>query len=101
MLLLANSEEIKNKIGNDSGHVAKMLAEFWQTHDFTDYEELMIEVPGPLLVRKDTVKVPLKNGEAKTLEKMAEAKGLFTAELIHTRVAQKIARHKNAKRAKR
>ena len=27
------------------------LAEFWQTHDTTDYLDLMVEVPGPPLVR--------------------------------------------------
>ena len=63
------------------------LAEFWQTHDSTDYLDLMVEVPGPLLVRKKAVKVPLKSAEAKTLQKMAEPKGLSTAELVHTWVA--------------
>ncbi len=57
------------------------LAEFWQTHDSTDYLDLLVEVPGPLLLRKNTVKVPLKLGEAKTLQKMADEKGLSTAEL--------------------
>lgn len=77
------------------------LAEFWQTHSLTDYEDLMEEVPGPLFVRKNSVKVPLKSREAKTLQKMADAKGLSTAELIHTWVAQKITRHQNANRTKR
>jgi CopG antitoxin of type II toxin-antitoxin system len=77
------------------------LAEFWQSHDLTDYEDLMEEVPGPLLVRKSSVKVPLKSGEAKTLQKMAEAKGLSPAELIHAWVTQKITRHKNSKKTKR
>ena len=74
------------------------LAEFWQTHDSTDYLDLMVEVPGPLLVRKNTVKVPLKPSEEKAVQKMADAKGLSTAELIHIWVAEKITRHKNAKR---
>ena len=77
------------------------LAEFWQTHDSTDYLDLLVEVPGPLLVRKNSVKVPLKSGEARTLQKMADAEGLTTAELIHAWVAEKITRHKNAKRIKR
>jgi hypothetical protein len=79
----------------------KELAEFWQTHDFTDYEDLMVEVPGPVFVRKDAVKVPLKSSEAKTLQKMAAAKGLSTAELIHAWVVQKITSHKNSKNSKR
>ena len=77
------------------------LAEFWQTHSVADYEDLMERIPGPLLVRKNSVKVPLKSGEARTLQKMADAEGLTTAELIHAWVAEKITRHKNAKRAKR
>ena len=31
----------------------------------------MEEVPGPVFIRKSSVKVPLKSGEAKTLQKMA------------------------------
>jgi len=78
------------------------LAEFWQTHSLTDYEDLMVEVPGPLLVRKEkAVEVHLKLGEAETLQVMAEAKGVSTGELIHTWVAQKTARHKDAKRTNR
>jgi hypothetical protein len=77
------------------------LAEFWQTHDLTDYEDLLVEVPGPVFVPKKTVKVPLKPAEEKAVQKMAAAKGLSTAELIHTWVAKKISRQKNAKRVKR
>jgi len=76
------------------------LAEFWQTHSFTDYEDLMVEVPGPLLVRKNTVKVPLGAGEAKSLQLLADAKGVSPAELVHKWVAEKLARHKKAKLAK-
>jgi len=79
----------------------KELAEFWQTHDSTDYLDLLVEVPGPLLVRKNSVKVPLKSGEAKTLQKMAEAKGISPGELIHSWVALKLTRHKIAKKSKR
>jgi hypothetical protein len=79
----------------------KKLAEFWQTHDSTDYQDLMVEVPGPVFVRKNSVKVSLKPAEEKAVQKMAEAKGVTTAELIHTWVAEKITRHKNAKRGKR
>jgi len=45
--------------------------------------------------------VPLKSGEAKTLQKMAEAKGLSPGELIHKWVVEKITRHKSANRSKR
>ena len=76
------------------------LAEFWQTHSLTDYEDLMVEVPGPLLARKSTLKVPLDTNEAKSLKKMADAKGVSTAELVHSWVVQKLTRHKKAKRAK-
>jgi hypothetical protein len=76
------------------------LAEFWQTHSITDYEDLMEEVPGPLLVRK-SVRVPLKPAEEKAVKKMADAKGLSPAELIHKWVAEKITRNKSAKKSKR
>lgn len=72
--------------------------EFWHTHSVTDYEDLMEDVPGPLLVRKNTVKVPLKPAEEKAVTKLAEAKGLSSDELIHRWVAEKIARPQKTKR---
>jgi len=77
------------------------LAEFWQTHCMTDYEDLMVEVPGPFFVPKNSVKVPLNPTEENAVKKLAEAKGLSTGELIHKWVAEKITRSKKPKRSKR
>ncbi|HXD85778.1 MAG TPA: CopG family antitoxin [Urbifossiella sp.] len=77
------------------------LAEFWQTHDSTDYLDLFVEVPGPLVRRSAAIRVPLNPTEEKAVKKLAEAKGLSTGELIHKWVAEKITRAKRAKRTKR
>ena len=36
------------------------LAEFWDTHDLTDFEGELEEIPEPVFVRSTTIKVPLE-----------------------------------------
>ena len=39
----------------------QQLAEFWDTHDLTDFEEELEDVPEPVFVRGTTIKVPLES----------------------------------------
>ncbi|HVS37352.1 MAG TPA: CopG family antitoxin, partial [Gemmataceae bacterium] len=64
------------------------LAEFWDAHDLTDFEEELEEVPEPVFVRRYAVNVRLKPSEAKALRQMAQRKGVTAAELLHTWVLQ-------------
>jgi hypothetical protein len=41
------------------------LAEFWDTHDLTDFEEELEEVAEPVFVRGTAIKVPLESRQAK------------------------------------
>jgi predicted DNA binding CopG/RHH family protein len=77
------------------------LAEFWDTHDLTDFEDELEEVAEPVFVRGTAIKVPLESREVKAVEQMAQAKGVSREELIRAWVLQKLARRNNARPSKR
>lgn len=82
----------------------RKLAEFWDTHDLTDLEDELEEVTEPVFVRRTrgtAINVPLEVGEAKTVERMAQAKGVSTQQLVRTWVLQKIARRNSRHATKR
>ena len=68
------------------------LAEFWDTHDLTDFEDELEEVAEPVFVRGAAVKVPLEAPEVEAVEQMAQAQGISREELIRTWVLQQLAR---------
>ena len=74
------------------------LAEFWDTHDLTDFEDELEEVAEPVFVRGNAIKVPLKSREAETVRQMAQAKGVSPEELIRAWVLQELARRNNGRR---
>jgi len=77
------------------------LAEFWDTHDLTDFEEELEEVAEPVFVRGTTIKVPLESRQVEAVEQMARAKGVSREELVRAWVLQKLARRNNAQPNKR
>lgn len=77
------------------------LAEFWDTHDATDFESEMEEVAEPVFVRRAAIKVPLESAEAEAVRQMARAKGVSQEELIRTWVQEKLARRNGARQTKR
>ena len=77
------------------------LAEFWDTHDLTDFEDELEEVAETVFVRGSAIRVHLESPEAEALEKMAQAKGVSREELIRAWVLQKLARRNNSRRTKR
>ena len=77
------------------------LAEFWDTHDLTDFEDELEEVAEPVFVRGSAIKVHLQSPEAEAVQQMALAKGVSREELIHAWVLEKLARRNNARRTKR
>jgi CopG antitoxin of type II toxin-antitoxin system len=70
----------------------QQLAEFWDTHDFTDFEVELEDVPEPIFVRSTAIKVPLESRQVEAVEQMAKAKGVSREELIRAWVLQKLAR---------
>src|SRR5262249_53865650 len=72
------------------------LAEFWDTHDLTDFEDELEEVTEPIFVRDTAIKVQLDSREVEAVEQMAQAKGISPEELIRAWVLQKLGRRRNA-----
>jgi hypothetical protein len=79
----------------------KMLAEFWRSHDLTDYEAELEEVIEQVFVRSTAINVPLEAHEAQAVELMAKAKGVSREQLVRAWVLQKLARRNNARPTKR
>ena len=75
------------------------LAEFWDTHDLTDFEDELEEIAEPVFVRGSAIKVHLKSREAEAVEQMAQAKGISPDELIRTWVLQELTRRNNGRRS--
>ena len=71
------------------------LAEFWDTHDSTDYEDELDEVTKPVFVRRVPVQVQLQSREAEAVRKLAQSKRVSQAELIREWVLQKLTRRKS------
>src|SRR5216683_5478362 len=74
------------------------LADFWDTHDLTDFEDELEEVTEPVFVRRTPIEITLEPREAKAVQQMAKAKGVSREELIRAWVLQQIARPGNGRR---
>jgi len=79
----------------------KKLAEFWDSHDLTDFDDELEEVSEPVFVRRTAINVSLDADEAEAVERMARAKGVSREELVRGWVVQKVTRRNSASRAKR
>jgi predicted DNA binding CopG/RHH family protein len=77
------------------------LAEFWDSHDLTDFEDELEEVTELVFARGSAIKVPLESREVEAVEQLARAKGVSREELIRTWVLQKIGGRGDARPAKR
>lgn len=66
------------------------LAEFWDSHDLSDYQDELEEISEPVFVRREAIQVPLKSREVQAVERLAEAKGISREELVRAWVLQKL-----------
>src|SRR6266496_64582 len=66
------------------------LAEFWDKHDLTDFEDDLEEVSHPVFTPRTAIRLELESAEAEAVRKIAEAKGIAEAELIRGWVREKI-----------
>ena len=71
----------------------QQLAQFWDAHDVTDFEDELEEVTESVFDREKTVMVQLTHEDAEVVKKIAEAKGLNDAELIREWVVEKVHSH--------
>ena len=65
------------------------LAQFWDTHDLTDFEDELEEVTEPVFETKVTVR--LNPNEAAVVKTLANARGTSLATLVQEWVAERIA----------
>jgi hypothetical protein len=70
------------------------LAEFWDTHDLTDFAEHLEEVAEPVFARPvgGVVEVPLSDAERRAVRHMAASRGVEEAALIREWVREKLQR---------
>ena len=68
----------------------KELADFWDTHDLTDFEDHLEEVSEVVFRRGSAVVVELPAQEVQAVQKMAQAQGVSEADLIHKWVTEKL-----------
>ena len=68
------------------------LAEFWDTHEVTDFADQLEEVPETVFGRREgaSVTVPLSESERDAIRRMAESRGVDEAALIHEWVQEKL-----------
>ena len=77
------------------------LAEFWDTHDLTEFEDELEEVTEPVFVRGAAIKVPLESREVEAVEQMAQVKGVSREELVRAWVLQKLTWRNQSRPTKR
>lgn len=66
------------------------LAQFWDTHDVTDFEDEVEEVTEPVFELRTVIALDLESIEAEAVKKLAESKGIEEADLIRGWVREKI-----------
>jgi hypothetical protein len=66
------------------------LANFWDNHDLTDFEDQLEEVTQPVFESVTVIPLNLESEEAEAVRKIAEAKGIADTELIRGWVREKI-----------
>jgi hypothetical protein len=66
------------------------LAEFFDTHDMTDFEDELVDVEGPVFVRENAVSIPLDSAETEAVDKLARARKMSRAALIRSWILEKL-----------
>jgi predicted DNA binding CopG/RHH family protein len=68
------------------------LARFWDTHDLTDFEDLLENVPLGVFKRKSETVIPirLRHQEAEKVKRVAKTKGVREATLLRQWVREKL-----------
>lgn len=72
------------------------LAQFWDTHDVTDFEDQLEEVVEPVFDREAAITLHLQSNEAQVVRDIAKSKGIAETELIREWILEKINSQKDA-----
>jgi hypothetical protein len=66
------------------------LANFWDEHDLTDFEDQLEEVADTVFERGEPIEVRLQSSEADSVRRIARTKGVSEGALIREWVLQKL-----------
>ena len=66
------------------------LAQFWDKHDITDFEDLLEEVTETIFSKGKDIQVHLEQDEIESLEKIACQRGLKNNDLIRGWILEKL-----------
>jgi predicted DNA binding CopG/RHH family protein len=66
------------------------LAQFWDTHDLSDFEEQLEEVTEPIFIREALVQIRLRSQEVEAVKKVAKSRGINYTDLIREWVLEKV-----------
>ena len=66
------------------------LAQFWDTHDLTDFDDELEEVPEQVFSQDRAITFRLPSSEADAVRRLAASQGLAEAELIRGWVLEKL-----------
>ncbi len=68
------------------------LARFWDTHDLTDFEDLLENVPKRMFARKPetVIRVRLRRQEVEEVKRVAKTRGVREAALLRQWVREKL-----------
>lgn len=66
------------------------LAQFWDNHDLTDFEDQLEEVTEPVFKRETLVQIRLQPTEVEVVKEVAKSKGIDYVDLIREWVLEKV-----------
>jgi predicted DNA binding CopG/RHH family protein len=66
------------------------LANFWEKHDITDFENFLEEVAEPVFMKDKEIHIHLKQDEFESIEKLARQRGLNRDDLIREWIIEKL-----------
>ena len=66
------------------------LAQFWNTHDLTDFEDELEEVSEPVFELQTVVPVPLEREELEVIRTLANSRGISPVNLIQEWIVEQI-----------
>jgi len=78
----------KNKIPKTDS--IQELANFWDTHDLTDFEDQLEEINELVFERKNVLKVHLEPDEVEAVKQIARSRGISYSELVKEWVLERI-----------
>lgn len=66
------------------------LAQFWDSHELTDFEDQLEEVKESVFKRESTVQIALQAREIEAVTEIANSKGIKSTELIREWIIERI-----------